>query len=129
MAGIHVIARAAGIKDPQAKSLFAAIIQQVMDPEVKRVFVKDFGTFYTKVRKARTIVSPQLLEGKAQVPARTVLMFRASPALKVMLNGNGASKPKAEKPAKATAVPKPAPAAKPAKAKPAKPAPAPAADE
>lgn len=108
MAGIHGVARTAEIKDAQAHALFAGILESVK--QGNRVYVKDFGSFFPVKRAARTITSPQIPGGKAEVPERIVIRFRPSPVTKAALNG---SKKAAAKPA-----PKPAAAAAPAAKKP-----------
>lgn len=85
MAGIHKAARAAGVSDEQARSLFSSILTQVGEGE--RVYVKDFGTFSMRVSKARTIRSPQIPGGVAEIPERNVLKFQVSPSAKKALNG------------------------------------------
>ncbi len=85
MAGVHGAARAAGIKDPQAHALFASILEQVKNGE--RVFIKNFGSFFQTQRAARTVTSPQIPNGKAEVPEHLVMRFRPSPYVKAVLNG------------------------------------------
>lgn len=85
MAGIHKMARAAGIKDSQAYALFSAILEEVK--QGRRVLIKDFGSFFQSKRQARTIYSPQIPGGQADVPERTLIRFRASPATRAVLNG------------------------------------------
>lgn len=85
MAGIHKAARAAGINDMQAKSMFAAILSSVADGEP--VMVKDFGTFRLKHAAARYITSPQIPGGKMDIPARVMLKFQPAPYVKRFLNG------------------------------------------
>lgn len=96
MAGVHVIARAAGVKDTVALSLFSAILDQMA--EGNRVYIKDFGSFVPVKRKARVVLSPQIKGGRAEVPERMVIKFRPSPVTKKVLNGD--DKPKAKKPKK-----------------------------
>ena len=85
MAGIHKVAREAGIKDSQVYALFSAILERVARGE--RVLVKDFGSFFPSKREARKIYSPQIPGGEADVPERIVMRFRASSATRAVLNG------------------------------------------
>lgn len=129
MPGIHQAARAAGISDEQARSLFASILTQAGQGD--RVYIKDFGTFSVRVAPARTIRSPQIPGGVAEVPERNVLKFQVSPAAKKLLNGGAeeveaeattATDPEVEQDAEeapAEPTPPPAKAPKPAKAAPA----------
>jgi nucleoid DNA-binding protein len=100
MSGIHGVAKQAEIKDEQARTLFASILQQVKGGN--RVYVKDFGSFFPVTRAARTITSPQIPGGSADVPERKVIRFRPSPATKAVLNG-GKHKVAAKKSASAKA--------------------------
>jgi nucleoid DNA-binding protein len=86
MAGVHEIAKAVGIKDEQVVAVFDNLINQVRDGE--RVVIRDFGSFYAKESPARTITSPQIPGGKAEVPARMTLRFHAAPGSREALNGN-----------------------------------------
>lgn len=97
MAGIHSVAKVAGIKDQQAFALFNAILSAVNDG--KRVYVKDFGSFIPVTRKARKVYSPQIPGGEADVPERRVIRFRASPVTRKVLNGDdkAAKKSKSKK--------------------------------
>jgi nucleoid DNA-binding protein len=93
MSGIHDIARKAGLKDTQVQSVFAAVLELVngVDGNDKplRVQVKGFGSFACSTLAARTISSPVLAAGTAEVPQRQVLRFKASPTTKAYLNGTG----------------------------------------
>jgi DNA-binding protein HU-beta len=113
MAGTHDIARAAGMKDTDIKTVFSVILEQVRNGE--RVLIKDFGSFEKRHVNARVVKSPQIPNGSANVPEHEVIKFRAAPATKAFLNGGGEA-PAEEAPA---AAPAPKPAAKPAAAKPA----------
>jgi nucleoid DNA-binding protein len=109
MAGMHSVAKPAGVKDAQGYALFASILARVKSGE--RVYIKDFGTFWAVKRKARTITSPQIPGGTAEIPERMVLRFRPSPITRQVLNGKKGGKPKP------TAKPAAKPAAKGAKVK------------
>lgn len=114
MAGIDHIARVAGVTVPQARSMFAAIVEHAKgnDPNGKpnRIFIKDFGTFRRATRKARTIKSPQIPSGVAEVPEHDVLVFKAMPATKEALNPARAEPaPAAPAPAKPAAKKAPPP--------------------
>jgi nucleoid DNA-binding protein len=122
MAGIHEVARAAGITDAQARTLFGAILDFVSKDDANgkpnRVFIKGFGTFRRATMKARTIHSPQIPDGVAHVPQQDVLRFKASPTTKTALNqapapknGKKAKAPAAAKPTKAKKAPEPEPEA------------------
>lgn len=85
MAGLSKIAKAAGLKESQISSLFSVILDAVAGGQ--RVLIKDFGSFYLRHRKPRIIRSPQIPNGVAEVPAKRVIRFRASPVTKAVLNG------------------------------------------
>lgn len=85
MAGIAKVAKAAGIKQTQVHALFAAIMEAVGRGE--RVYIKDFGAFSIQVRAPRTVTSPQIPGGQADIPERKVIRFKASPNTRQFLNG------------------------------------------
>jgi len=133
MAGTHDIARDAGMKDTEVKTVLNAILGRVKNGE--RVVLKDFGSFEQKHVKERMIKSPQIPNGEAKVEAHDVMKFRPAPFTKDVLNGRadmptGTEETEETKPApapkaapKAAAPAKPAaPAAAPKAAAPAKPA-------
>lgn len=76
MAGIHEVARQAGLKDEEAAEVFNAILARCKAGE--KVILKGFGSFQMKTTKARVIASPILEGGKATVPAYQRLAFKAS---------------------------------------------------
>jgi len=76
MAGIHEVARQAGLKDEEAAEIFNAILARCFAGE--SVIIKGFGTFKVKRSKPRTITSSVLATGTAQVPAYERLAFHAS---------------------------------------------------
>lgn len=76
MAGIHEVARQAGLKDEEAAEVFNAILARCKAGE--KVILKGFGSFQMKTTKARVIASPILEGGKASVPAYQRLAFKAS---------------------------------------------------
>ena len=84
MSGLHDAAKAVGIRDEHAKALFDQILNQVK--EQGRVVIPHFGTFSIRHSAARTIISPQLPKGQAEVPERNILRFHASISSREVLN-------------------------------------------
>lgn len=103
MAGMHDVAREAGLKDEDVDKVFVAVQKLCKDGE--RVQVRNFGSFAQKVRAARIITSPKIPGGSAQVPERKVITFKASPATRENVEAKPAkkAKPVGKKPAKAAA--------------------------
>jgi len=101
MAGIHEVAKQAGLKDEEASEVFNAILARCAAGE--KVILKGFGSFQTKTTKARTIASPILEGGKATVPAYQRLTFKASSQTRKEVKGDkakGAAKGTAKSTAK-----------------------------
>jgi len=94
MASLHIVARAAGLKDKEARQLFLALFDTCR--EGHKVYIHGFGTFYVVTQAARTVYSPQIPNGKADVPERLAFRFRQSTKLRAILNAGGKKKPKAK---------------------------------
>jgi nucleoid DNA-binding protein len=80
MAGLHDIARVAGIKDSEAQEIFESIIAHVNAGE--RVVIKNFGVFFMVETQPRMVKSPVLkkMEGIDQkmIPGYRYLRFKPS---------------------------------------------------
>lgn len=84
MAGMNEIAKAAGLHPDVVSQVFEAIADLVREDHV---VVKNFGTFRVRRSPGRSIVSPQLPGGVAQVEERNKLFFKAAPLMNELLNG------------------------------------------
>lgn len=111
MAGIHDVARKAGLKTEILAQVFEAILATVADGESARI--KNFGTFERRKYKGRTLVTPAVNHGEpVEYPDSYVLKFRQSQIAKRRINvvakkAAKAAKAVAQEPAKKKAAKKP----------------------
>jgi nucleoid DNA-binding protein len=85
MAGIHEIAKAAGIKPDVVTDIFEAVFQLVRSGELVRV--SGFGSFERKTFPGRTVKSPVINEGEPTTFGESYRMaFRQSDQAKRRLN-------------------------------------------
>ena len=94
MASITDVAREAGVKRDDVKSVMKAIAGIVRRGE--RVTFKEFGTFFPRSRKARTARNPRTGEA-VKVPAKTKMAFRTKVELKDTAKKKKGKKKKATK--------------------------------
>ena len=85
MAGLHEVARQAGVRDAEASAVFEALTTFLHQGQ--RVIIKGFGTFELKEYKSRTVTSPLLPDGKASVPRYKRIKFKASKMIRSALDG------------------------------------------
>lgn len=84
----HIVSARVGISPKLAfeaiEATFEAIAKGIVSPDDGRVELRGFGTFYTKLRKARE--RRNLNTGEMfQVPAKRVLFFRPGKDLKILV--------------------------------------------
>ena len=85
MAGIHEIAKAAGLKAVDVTDVFEAVFQLVRAGESVRV--AGFGTFDRKTFPGRTVTSPVINEGEPTTFGKSYrIAFRQSDQAKRRLN-------------------------------------------
>ncbi len=86
MAGLHEVARTAGVKDEEASGVFEAILAHCNAGE--RVTIKGFGTFTMVEYQSRVVRSPVLAHqgGIAEVPRYRRLKFKASKGARMALD-------------------------------------------
>lgn len=91
MAGLHEVARTAGLKDEEAAGIFEAVLAHCNAGE--RVTIKGFGTFTMIEYQSRVVRSPVLAHqgGIAEVPRYRRLKFKASKGARMALDSEAPS--------------------------------------
>lgn len=85
----RAIKRETGLAINRASHLVDQFLDTLVDAVCKNrpIKIRLFGTFVTRLKKARIGRNPKTLE-QAQIPARKIVKFKVAPTLKKRINSN-----------------------------------------